>query len=93
MIAVYIFFWVNLSLFLGKEFEWYLSSQLNCFEPEILQINTLTQHRSVDSSHIPSIEFRCTNELGVIQNWVVSDIVEGQTALNPVVDGDYVDVN
>lgn len=59
----------------------------------IFPVNLIVLNRSEDSSHIPSIEFRCTNELGVIQNWVVSDIVEGQTAFNPVIDGDYVDVN
>lgn len=82
--------------FLGKEFDLYLSSQFNCFEPKILQINTLTQHGSVDKSTYILDTYRilsykqasCTSEL-----WRGVDTVEGQTAFNPVIDGDYVDVN
>lgn len=81
--------------FLGKEFDLYLSSQFNCFEPKILQINTLTQHGSVDKfTYIYSVQnsvvqtASCTSEL-----WRVVNTVEGQTAFNPVIDGDYVDVN
>lgn len=81
--------------FLGKVFDLYLSSQFNCFEPKILQINTLTQHGSVDKSTLYT-QYRilsykqasCTSEL-----WRGVDTVEGQTAFNPVIDGDYVDVN
>lgn len=80
--------------FLGKEFDLYLSSQFNCFEPKILQINTLTQHGSVDKfTYILSIEFCRTNSFVYFRVMEGVDTVEGQTVFNPVIDGDYVDVN